>query len=576
MSDKEVFESSLGTNADHREDFLKKEWTYCVDQQNGNYSAGQCSIDLSPLSNSGKFVSLKESFLEIPTILYFKSQTTMTGVQAANLGMLMSLKNGGMQLIHSMSVEYNGQTLTQISPYLNALSHFQCLTSWSDLDVKKHGAGLFFVPDDTLSMSYQNATTNAGVGNGICNNVNSAGTSSSIPDLSTGSYPSQPVNRGFYNRCLRSGFDPATATNFPFASSSTTCSTIGKDYYKEEGASDATHCKAWYSLIRIRMKDICDAFEQIPLVKNPYLKLVINFNTALVATTLVVASSAITYHTQQSTGTSITNGTVPFLVSSLSQAAGNGSGGKKLGAVAIAAGANNTFTLNFGCAIGQVSVANFGTLKNPFNGGAVRLYAPLYSLTAEAESAYIQRPIKTFEYEDFYTYQVSGVLANSSFNTLVTNGISRLKYVLVMPFLNSSATNQNGFNPLQSAFDTAPATTSPIPITNFQVQVGGTNLFMTNMNYEFENFVYELKTRNAVGGSQVTGITSGLIDENSYQFGHRFYLANCARRAPSEDNVLRSVVLQGFNPTSYTIDLLVFCVYTKDMSIDVRTSKQES
>lgn len=578
MSDKEIFESSVETSVDDRQDFVKKEWVYCIDQQNGNYNSSQCSIDLSSLSNSGKFVGLKESFLDIPTLLWFRSTSTMGNIQAASLPMLMSLKNGGMQLVHSMSVEWNGQTLTQLSPYLNALSHFKALTSWSDLDVKKHGSGLYFVPDDTASMTLGNISTNAGTGNGLLNNINSAGSSSSIPDLSSGGYYHQPVNRGFYARCTKSGFDPASTTtkNFPLTTSAanlkTLCDTIGKDYYFENGGSDAASIKVWNLLVRIRMRDICDAFEQMPLVKNPYIKLVINFNTAVVASTMDISSSAINYHKQISAGTSITNGSVPFLVSSCSQAASNYSQGKKLGAVALTNGATNSYTLNFGCAIGTTTV-NSTVLKNTFNGGAVRLYAPLYTFTKESESAYIQRPIKSLEYEDFYTYQVTNIASGTSFNNLVSNGISRLKYVLVMPFLSSTVTDQGGFAPYQSMFDTAPATTSPIPLTQFQVQVGGTNLFMTNQMYDWENFTAELSSLNALNGGLVKGCTSGLIDQNSFQCGHRFYIANCQRRVPAEDNVPRAVSIQGVNPTGYTIDLLVFCVYTKIMHVDVRDSK---
>lgn len=584
MADTAVFEKSLDTNMPD-EKFLKKEWVYCLDQQNGNYASGQSILDLSPLSNSGKYVNLSEAFIEVPTILYFsnyQNNNTTALVNSHQIGLpnLMTLKNGSMQILHSMSVEYNGQSVVQLSPFLNVLSHFQTLASWSDLDVKKHGTGLYFVPDDTTSMTYQPAAANNGTGHGICNNINSAATF--YPALSTSQTITTPLNRGFFARCAKSGYDLTngivpTNGNFPLAGATFTaaqgvCNTIHKDYHTDAGATAATSIKVWHMLLRIRMKDICDLFDSFPMVKNPYLKLTLNFNTAVANYSLSCSTNNAQCSNITQDSATLNGGTMPFMISNLNHA--GVSGGANLSKLLLTAG--SPYKCVAGCAIGQATVASLTgttTIKSPFLGGSVRLYAPLYTLTPEARNEYISRPLRSIEYEDFYSFQVTNIASGGTFNQLISNGLTRLKYVLVMPFITSAGAYQNNFTPYQLPFDSAPATTSPIPITNFNVQIGGTNLFMNNMTYDFEMFTSELQSIYALNGAQVNGIVSGLIDETSFQYGHRFYIANCARRVPTEDGIPRSVQIMGTNSSSVAMDLMVFCVFTRELKVDVETSK---
>jgi hypothetical protein len=53
---------------------------------------------------------------------------------------------------------------------------------------------------------------------------------------------------------------------------------VGKNYYTQ--TTNDTNTVAWYILAKIRLKDMCDFFDKLPLVKGAYLRFIINVNTS--------------------------------------------------------------------------------------------------------------------------------------------------------------------------------------------------------------------------------------------------------------------------------------------------------
>jgi hypothetical protein len=92
---------------------------------------------------------------------------------------------------------------------------------------------------------------------------------------------------------------------------------------------------------------------------------------------------------------------------------------------------------------------------------------------------------------------------------------------------------------------------------------------MENSNYDFQSFLEQLRQSNQINGNATTGFTSGLINENSFSRGMRWYYADASRIIPSESGVSRSVQILGQNLSSVSIDLLVFIIFKKQIIINL-------
>ena len=186
-------------------------------------------------------------------------------------------------------------------------------------------------------------------------------------------------------------------------------------------------------------------------------------------------------------------------------------------------------------------------------------------------------PKREVVYTDIYNFNITGIAGGggSTFNAILTNGIVNPKYVVVIPYLTGTAANTGlavAANTYQSIFDSAPATTAPLgAITQFQVQVGGQNMFQQNFQYDFETFLNETAQMNAINGGLSTGVNSGLIGHYEWENAYRYYVCDISRRLPSEDSVPKSVVVQGINNTSKIMDYVCFIVYERKVVIDMLT-----
>jgi hypothetical protein len=142
--------------------------------------------------------------------------------------------------------------------------------------------------------------------------------------------------------------------------------------------------------------------------------------------------------------------------------------------------------------------------------------------------------------------------------------------VLVPPAVATSG-QITAFNGLLSPFATTGGTPDPITISNFNILVSGVNLFLNNQLYDFEQFNHELKSSNQLNGNLTTGLASGLISEDMFSRGMRYYYGNCARILPSEEGVSRSIQIQGTVLPNVNVDLMVFVEFKRSITIDLST-----
>jgi len=568
-----------------------------------------------------------------------------------------ALKSGFWQMINSMTVEFNNQNVIQQTPFLNVFRSFKAASSWSQDDLKNEGSSTGFYPDNSNSWSFCNQFSTVGAnpatpGNYYSNarGVNYPYTNNASSDISTSvlnfnpttaftatanlqnaiSGPSLPItsvagaptfgteaagvsavsytgggsasplfegtsNNGMLVRQRWNNYySNATYFNSSLGQSlinnTNSCSTN----YRTSMVQSIPGSTTWNVYAKLRLKDLADYFEQMPLLKGATMRFYINTNQTIV--NFSVAQGTITNPADQTTPTaitypqlSITNAptvigglTCPLMIAS----AGFGQGCSPLPtgnynlSVSIV---KNTFSAQ----------AAFGPQQTTLT--ACRLYAPVYTMNPLAESKYLSlAPTKKIMYKDIFQYQFNNV-STGNFNFLVSNGISNICSVLVVPFFGASTTftpstniaSTTGgdvgtttnlpYSTLLSPLTTSGATPDPIMITNFNILVSGVNLFLNNENYDFEAFKQQLAYSNQLNGGLTTGLSSGLISEDDFSNLYRYYYGDCSRILPSEQGVSRSVQIVG-NISSQAstgqqlgINLMVFVEFMKEMTIDIST-----
>lgn len=575
MADTLLFEQSTEQQGTP-EPFISRQVVQVLDQNGGNYN-GQIQIDTSSLSNSGKYASYGEAYLVIPLV----TRLTATGATAGGaltgvdcpLG--VGLKCGSHQLIHSLSVSYNNSDVVQLTPYNNFYVQYKLMSSMSWDDVRKIGPSIGFYPDTADTFYYRvgaGGTTGDRSGYGMCNNRNYP-YGGAVTSTSTGLTAADTAapNAGLLQRQRWNNVSHDTAP-ITTLMDETNAKALGKNLYMED---DGTYSKVWYTLAKIRLKDLHSFFEQLPLVKGAFLSIRLNTNTAsntINITSDGTAANAIVY----CSATTISGGTTPHMLTS-------GYTNNGLNALVAAAGALAAATYEFTLksSIGSDTALTSTFQSHPAWGAQCRLFVPMYQMSPIKEEQYLSlNRTKKIVYQDIYSYQTD-VTAGDPFNVLLTNGIPNPTTVVCIPI---TAASSNGVHKTfathkvaghQSPFSAEPGTTSPFgALTDFNVQVAGINMFTQNEVYDFEQFMNELSSQNAINGNLVNGLTSGLINEADFETGYRYYVCDVSRRLPSEDNVPKSISIQGKNKSKLNLSIYTFIVFERSITIDVASGEK--
>lgn len=631
MSDKLVFDLAQEIEGSPNV-FIRKDWLNILDNQNQNYNNNQSVLDTSQLSNSNKYMSYREAYLLIPfvvTVTTAGNPTTNTNPPALATGgfrplttdyaadYCVGLKNWFGQIIHSFTLDYNGTTIIQQTPYINMWNSFKLMTSLSLSDIQTQGATIGFYPDDSSSWIFN--LVDGVSGNGVCNNTNYVLSDHPFTAGAFNSFRADLGNRGFVERQTLINFDAlaSSGTGSTYATLITgganaegACSSLNllwKSYIsKRQNQLTASNTAGYiqYSIVAtVYLKHIHSFFNMCPLLKGVFMKMTMNLNNTTTAFTTTSQSAG--------TGTIITPG--PLKATSVSNPLGG------VNPLMIASG--RTFDIITGAGATSQARSNGGISLFPYagqlSGGAgaasivqpylmnisvgatcldqtvsgliggsqgslsrsVYLYIPSYTFNPVFEQAYLSSPVKQIKYTDVYQYQILRVEGNGMINNLLTNGIANVKSILVLPFFSSTAGNHGfltGTPVWQSPFDPAgTGPTSPMSwITNFNVQVSGQNAIYNLEKYNFEQFNNQLYGQNAVNGGLTDGLTSGLIDRQDFDMCYCYYYLNIERMLPVEQSVPKSIQLIGQNLSSRTMDYLCFIEYGCEIAIDALTGSR--
>jgi len=290
--------------------FVKKDWVNILDNQNGQYSANQSVIDTSQLSNSNKYMSYREGYLAVPMMLSLMSNQAAGVLMAKSLGLNSSpttgeynleggssadlaigLKSWFGQMIHSITLDYNGTTIVQQTQYINMWNSFKLLTTLSWGDVATSGATMGFYPDDPLAWTFNTVATPDGIG--VCNNVNAP--ISALPASSASGqfadYASGNGNLGFLKRQQYITYDVdgviggltaayATLNKFSTLQTAQSASTLWKSYIitKTNSTSAINGLLQIAIMGTIHLKHLHSFFQQTPLLKGVFMKMTLALN----------------------------------------------------------------------------------------------------------------------------------------------------------------------------------------------------------------------------------------------------------------------------------------------------------
>jgi hypothetical protein len=638
MCDKLVFDLSQEVEGSPNV-FIRKDWINILDNQNQSYQNNQTIIDTSQLSNSNKYMSYREAYLAVPLTLSLLTPNTVAKnieptVGANNIVVAqplsvdgnadwaLGLKNWFGTIIHSFTLDYNGTTICQQTPFCNMWNSFKLLTTLSYSDITTQGSTIGFYPDTASAWVFNQYTAAAGgatygepqTGKYVCNNALSLG-NDTFNDCASAVYNTPGVNgvntttRGGnygltkriswinYNPLVMPplgtvsyGQLPAGGVNTSYVGIATTYTSQAWksyiSYQRNATAGPGVNGAMVVSIMAtIYLKHIHSFFNMVPLLKGVFMKMTMNLNNC--SSTVTVANPGLAaplnvplisnYNTSVPVG-----GVCPILIPSGNTGSNNVFSTTGAEAVPCVASAGDYI---YNLSIGSVILNNTIAQSIPGIGGtlskSIYLYVPAYTFNPVFEQAYLSNPVKQIKYTDIYQYQVQNISPTLQFNNLITNGIANIKSVLIIPFFSIDNTNIQGGGAefslpspqYQSPFDPAGSgTTAPmVTLGNFNIQISGQNAIYNTQRYTFEEFNNQLYGQNAVNGGLTDGLTSGLIGYQDFLQSYCYYYVNVERMLPVEQSVPKSVQILGTNYSSQKIDLWVFVEYGVEINIDLQT-----
>jgi len=312
------------------------------------------------------------------------------------------------------------------------------------------------------------------------------------------------------------------------------------------GTADVKSPVVQYSVkATIMLEDIHPLFEVMPISKSLNFKFKIFRNNSV-----VTAAHDGTNWTAQSSQYRAYNGTLPLMLNNFT----DGFAGSPAGSLRASVYVGDTCHDST-----QKTVTNNG-LSTGGVGKQVELWVPAYQMLPDIEMSYAHNHLRDTSYHDYYQYGLKNVASGESFNHFVSNGISNLKAVLIIPQLNSLNNNVNAFD------DGLPQLMGHI--NNFNVLVGGSNVLHQDSRYTYQQFNNEFFHEFGIKGNQSSGLGSSLINFKSW-LKKPYYYVNCSRVPLEQQNAYRSLQIKGTNSSSLAVDYVIFAIYSKLHSLDV-------
>ena len=606
MADTYEFEKSQQVqDLDHETPLKSSQWQWIPDLNQGNYQFGGQSLiqfDASSIYNSDKFIS-PEMYLAIPVqrVACFSTANSATAIaitEAVTVGYenFTSMKAGSWNLINSMEVVVDGRTIIQNVPNINWYNNFRMLSQLSPADIASYGPSLGIACiDDVVSYKYNGLSNLLQCGgNGLRNNniypasditgvLLNTSVAVGMNAPSSGTAP-VPLSVGTFNQAL---FQRNISSNIGGAYAATTAGVSNlyggvaglsvmsltnlANEFKSNFQIVNNYC-VWTDTAIVRLKDICPFFEKLPLTKSLNMMLRIYVNTGVVGAQMALNAGTGGNLSMSGANTTFTN-TCPFMINNLTVASPATTAQFVAGLFISKVVTTSMLSVN---------LATSGASAHPMN--SCRLYYNLVEPKINQMIRYVENNrAKKILYKNTLFQNCNNVSSASTYSQLIQSGVTRITGVLLIPFFSASthglvtaitlgtASVTTSFHPAISPFDTAPITT-PMSLTQLNVAIAGVNQSQNFYNYSYENFLQQVSLYDKINSSDL-GLSCGLINQQSWELGYRYYYIDCSRYTDATANVPRNVTVTFYNNTLQTLDVACFVEYLSENVINVETGR---
>ncbi|GMF34750.1 unnamed protein product [Phytophthora fragariaefolia] len=555
LSDQYLYQSSLKSDPEIKVSSSKRV-PHVIDLNQGSYQNGVITIDATAqLNGSEGFASLRDAYIMLPYKVSMKNGATAQTAAANRL--CTTLKCGNWNVIDSLSLELNGNTIVSMADYKLFWNNIRAQTGYSPQYVEKHGAESFLFPDAAQSVSYSSGT-NSTNGDGYSNN---AAFSSSFTVSAPPGGASIP-NDGFVKRLLSNR--PTAGSDFTSswpsvggtAASTTISNQTSRGAFVVGAATANAIMGTWNHMLKIKLTDFHPTFREIDLMANPQIRLRFRVNQG----TSVIAVDA-------TKGMSLTSTTLSSGNSCPVMIAASSTGNPMTSVLAASAG----FSVSWGAVVNALEPTVDGTYM-PFT--TARLYVPFVHL--ENPQAIISKPVKKVRYNDCYAqlfYQRAGIgkqstQLNASFDLQLSASVKNAKYIALLPFAEQTSNFATAaVQQFQSPFDSAPWTAQPgSTIRNFNVRIGSTQVFDISHDYDFHHFTNEIAKIGAINGDLTPELTNGLLDYQTWSLANRMLIADVSRL--TEMYIPQSIQIQGTNTGCQGSNFIVLVISEQELEYD--------
>ena len=629
----EFMKSKEQQSLDDQTPFASKDFLFINDLNNGVYNNLNTTLvqfNCQSIYNSSKFIS-NDMFLLIPiTMMYgiYGTQSLSGNPIVKNQGFMnlytnstnedfpwqqmMSLKNDNLNLIHNAEIIVDDTTLQAQIPYVNISQHFQLLSRMSDNDLFKYGRSLGIEKlDNTKSVRFNASSLyltelltqplgregNGFVNNRIFNdNVSNASNENQI--YYSGNLNDQCINGSrliksdkYYNKSGTKNFnklfgdDPACLVKDTDLMKNYQPSISLVSVPKDTGGGQLVY---YNDFVVIRLKDLFNSIDQMPLLKRFNAKINIYFNTGVCsvnvnsttvntsATTKVVNDNLSYYFNGQK---STFSNTLPYVINYI----------PKFPYIP------STSTVGYSGTIENYKIISGLFIKNPpssfsidnvlvdnsaftqQNLSSCRLYYSQQLLHPEKSIKYLEENRnKRLVFRDVIYNQDSNIAAGSSYSKLINSGIKNAEGLLIIPLIAKTSLSalpkyfEFNFNQFGSPLDTCPATFCCLSLLNVNANLGGNNVLQNHIDYNFEQFLTQLSLVDTISSADF-GVTNGLINQDYWEKLFRCYYLNLSRGNEADQGISRSLSVSFINNSNCAIDVLYFIFYKKEFNLDVMT-----
>jgi hypothetical protein len=222
-----------------------------------------------------------------------------------------------------------------------------------------------------------------------------------------------------------------------------------------------------------------------------------------------------------------------------------------------------------------LSIANFSSPTAP----ACRIHLPTISFTSDYIKDIANAPQYSLKYNDYYVDTDLNKRQTETISRLFNTQLTRPRILYIIPFLAQSTVTNTYPSALTSPLSSSPITTGVARLKNYNIQIGGQNIFNEpqQFNYQFYNNNGMSIMADINGNSPKSALFSGQISKSQWEQGYNVYYVNLEKCS----DIISDSLMKAFQLT-YTIegnnaaviyDMYYIITYQNEVNLDRLTGK---